>query len=101
MQTIIEALKMATTGELPPHARNGQSFIHDPKVANVPEVKAQLKLRFKTSHGKAWTPDLLLVTPPTPLQPLLSLLSPSRANQSMRSRAHARIRTYNTRTPNY
>jgi hypothetical protein len=56
LQTIIEALKMATTGELPPHARNGQSFIHDPKVANVPEVKAQLKLRFKTSHGKVRHP---------------------------------------------
>jgi len=40
-------LKMATTGELPPSARAGQAFIHDPKVADVTEVKAQIKLRFR------------------------------------------------------
>lgn len=32
MQTIIECLKQATTGELPPNTRSGQSFIHDPKA---------------------------------------------------------------------
>lgn len=32
LQTIIECLKMACTGELPPNTRSGQSFIHDPKV---------------------------------------------------------------------
>lgn len=32
MQTIIECLKQACTGELPPNTRNGQSFIHDPKA---------------------------------------------------------------------
>lgn len=31
-QTIIECLKMACTGELPPNTRSGQSFIHDPKA---------------------------------------------------------------------
>ena len=46
-QTVIECLKMATTGELPPSARAGQAFIHDPKVADVTEVKAQIKLRFR------------------------------------------------------
>lgn len=30
--TIIECLKYACTGALPPGARNGQSFVHDPKV---------------------------------------------------------------------
>lgn len=29
--TIIECLKYATTGELPPNTKNG-AFIHDPKV---------------------------------------------------------------------
>ncbi|GJT13526.1 DNA repair protein RAD50, partial [Tanacetum coccineum] len=29
--TIIECLKLSCTGELPPNARSGQSFIHDPK----------------------------------------------------------------------
>ena len=38
---------MATTGELPPSARAGQAFIHDPKVADVTEIKAQIKLRFR------------------------------------------------------
>ena len=32
-QTVIECLKMATTGELPPSARAGQAFIHDPKAS--------------------------------------------------------------------
>ena len=35
LQTIIEALKHACTGELPPNARSGQSFVHDPKVGNT------------------------------------------------------------------
>jgi hypothetical protein len=30
-QTIIECLKYATTGELPPNSKGG-AFIHDPKV---------------------------------------------------------------------
>lgn len=30
--TVIECLKQATTGSLPPNCRNGQSFIHDPQV---------------------------------------------------------------------
>ncbi|KAL4437341.1 hypothetical protein ABPG75_004480 [Micractinium tetrahymenae] len=47
--TVIECLKMACTGELPPNTRSGQSFIHDPKVAGESEVKAQIKLRFITS----------------------------------------------------
>jgi hypothetical protein len=32
-QTIIETLKYATTGELPPGAKTGGAFIHDPRVA--------------------------------------------------------------------
>uniref|UniRef100_A0A803LZG1 DNA repair protein RAD50 n=1 Tax=Chenopodium quinoa TaxID=63459 RepID=A0A803LZG1_CHEQI len=50
--TVIECLKVACTGELPPNARSGQSFIHDPKVAGETETKAQIKLRFKTAAGK-------------------------------------------------
>ncbi|XP_027924793.1 DNA repair protein RAD50-like [Vigna unguiculata] len=30
--TIIECLKLSCTGELPPNARSGHSFIHDPKI---------------------------------------------------------------------
>ncbi|KAI5081778.1 hypothetical protein GOP47_0001521 [Adiantum capillus-veneris] len=50
--TIIESLKHACTGELPPNARSGQSFVHDPKVAGETEVKGQIKLRFKTAAAK-------------------------------------------------
>ncbi|KAK9867275.1 hypothetical protein WJX84_002153 [Apatococcus fuscideae] len=46
--TIIECLKQACTGALPPNTRSGQSFIHDPKVAGETEVKALIKLRFRT-----------------------------------------------------
>lgn len=45
LQTVIECLKMACTGELPPNTRSGQTFIQDPKVTGVTEVKAQIKLR--------------------------------------------------------
>jgi DNA repair protein RAD50 len=40
MQTVIECLKQACTGELPPNTRNGQSFVHDPKVRG-PKVKPE------------------------------------------------------------
>ncbi|CAI9117568.1 OLC1v1018973C1 [Oldenlandia corymbosa var. corymbosa] len=50
--TVIECLKVACSGELPPNARSGQSFIHDPKVAGETETKGQIKLRFKTAAGK-------------------------------------------------
>lgn len=44
-QTIIECLKYATTGDLPPNTKGG-AFVHDPKMANEKEVKAQVRLRF-------------------------------------------------------
>lgn len=50
--TIIECLKHACTGELPPNSRSGHTFIHDPKVAGETETKGQIKLRFKTAAGK-------------------------------------------------
>ncbi|CAH8282647.1 unnamed protein product [Eruca vesicaria subsp. sativa] len=50
--TIIECVKVSCTGELPPNARSGHSFIHDPKVTGETETKAQIKLRFKTAAGK-------------------------------------------------
>lgn len=47
--TIIECLKYATTGDQPPNTRGG-AFIHDPKMANEREVKAQVKLRFHAAN---------------------------------------------------
>ncbi|BEJ06595.1 hypothetical protein CcaverHIS641_0311170 [Cutaneotrichosporon cavernicola] len=43
--TVIECLKYATTGDLPPNTKGG-AFVHDPKMANEKEVKAQVRLRF-------------------------------------------------------
>ncbi|CAL3972242.1 unnamed protein product [Diplocarpon coronariae] len=43
--TIIECLKYATTGELPPNGGKG-AFVHDPKLADEKEVLAQVKLGF-------------------------------------------------------
>lgn len=48
--TIIECLKYATTGDQPPNTRGG-AFIHDPKMANEKEVRAQVKLRFIAANG--------------------------------------------------
>jgi DNA repair protein RAD50 len=45
--TIIECLKFATTGALPPGSAAGQSFVHDPKMSHASEVKGQIKLKFK------------------------------------------------------
>lgn len=50
--TIIECLKMVSAGVPPPDSKNGQKFIHDPKVAQLPEVKAQIKMLFRTINGK-------------------------------------------------
>ncbi len=49
--TIIECLKYATTGDQPPNTRGG-AFIHDPKISNDKEVKAQVKLRFHAANGQ-------------------------------------------------
>ncbi len=49
--TVIECLKYATTGTLPPGAKNGQAFVHDPKCSGTSEVKAAIKLRFQARNG--------------------------------------------------
>ena len=38
--TIIESLKYAVTGSLPPGNKSGQAFVHDPKSMNQASVKA-------------------------------------------------------------
>eukprot|EP01105_Mastigella_eilhardi_P026007 TRINITY_DN7299_c0_g1_i1.p1 TRINITY_DN7299_c0_g1~~TRINITY_DN7299_c0_g1_i1.p1 ORF type:complete len:1310 (-),score=417.85 TRINITY_DN7299_c0_g1_i1:141-4070(-) len=52
--TVIECLKYACTGELPPNCKNGQAFIHDTRVANLASVKAQIKLKFTGVSGKPY-----------------------------------------------
>ncbi len=46
--TIIECLKMMTSGSMPPHTQAGKSFVHDPNVSHVPETKAAVRLRIRT-----------------------------------------------------
>jgi DNA repair protein RAD50 len=50
-QTIIECLKYATTGELPPNSKTGGAFIHDPKLVGEKEMMAQVKLGFQSTSG--------------------------------------------------
>ena len=51
--TIIESLKYAVTGSLPPGNKSGHSFIHDPKSVGQSSVKGQIKLRFNNRAGKS------------------------------------------------
>ncbi|XP_037544196.1 DNA repair protein RAD50 [Nematolebias whitei] len=52
--TIIECLKYATTGELPPGSKGG-AFVHDPKDAHETDVRAQIKLLFTDVNGEKVT----------------------------------------------
>lgn len=47
--TIIESLRYATTGDLPPNSKGG-AFIHDPKISGDQEVLAQVKLAFRNTN---------------------------------------------------
>ncbi|KAK5109955.1 hypothetical protein LTR62_006444 [Meristemomyces frigidus] len=49
--TIIECLRYATTGDLPPNARMGGAFVHEPMLAGEKEVLAQVKLGFRARDG--------------------------------------------------
>ncbi|XP_077449120.1 DNA repair protein RAD50 [Stigmatopora argus] len=49
--TIIECLKYATAGELPPGSKGG-AFVHDPKEAHETEVRAQIRLLFSDVNGE-------------------------------------------------
>ncbi|KAH9387034.1 DNA repair protein RAD50 [Nematocida major] len=51
--TIVEALKYATTGSLPPNSRNG-AFVHDPRVSQEVETKAQIMMKFTSCEGKQY-----------------------------------------------
>uniref|UniRef100_A0A3Q3FJ57 RAD50 homolog, double strand break repair protein n=1 Tax=Kryptolebias marmoratus TaxID=37003 RepID=A0A3Q3FJ57_KRYMA len=52
--TIIECLKYATSGELPPGSKGG-AFVHDPKDAHETDVRAQIKLLFTDVNGEKVT----------------------------------------------
>lgn len=48
--TIIECLKYATTGDLPPNSKGG-AFVHDPKITGEKDVRAQVKLAFTSANS--------------------------------------------------
>ncbi|SCU95523.1 LAMI_0F02762g1_1 [Lachancea mirantina] len=48
--TIIECLKYATTGDLPPNSKGG-AFVHDPKITGEKDVRAQVKLAFVSANN--------------------------------------------------
>ncbi|CCE62091.1 hypothetical protein TPHA_0B04210 [Tetrapisispora phaffii CBS 4417] len=48
--TIIECLKYATTGDLPPNSKGG-AFVHDPKITGEKDIRAQVKLAFTSANG--------------------------------------------------
>ncbi|XP_061473042.1 DNA repair protein RAD50 [Rhineura floridana] len=49
--TIIECLKYICSGDFPPGTK-GNSFVHDPKVANETDVRAQIRLQFRDVNGE-------------------------------------------------
>ena len=49
--TVIECLRFATTGQLPPGSMSGKAFVHDCKVEETTEVKASVKLLFEIAPG--------------------------------------------------
>lgn len=49
--TIVEALKYATTGALPPNSKSG-AFVHDPRLAQEAETRAQVMMKFTSCGGK-------------------------------------------------
>jgi DNA repair protein RAD50 len=51
--TIIESLKFAVCGALPPGNKSGQAFVHDPRSIGQSVVKANVKLRFTNRAGSS------------------------------------------------
>uniref|UniRef100_A0A8C4PRU0 RAD50 double strand break repair protein n=1 Tax=Equus asinus asinus TaxID=83772 RepID=A0A8C4PRU0_EQUAS len=51
IKTIIECLKYICTGDFPPGTK-GNTFVHDPKVAQETDVRAQIRLQFRDVNGE-------------------------------------------------
>ena len=49
--TVIECLKQACTGTMPPGVKKGAAFIHDPNLSKTSETRAQIKLRLIGADG--------------------------------------------------
>ncbi|XP_036169874.1 DNA repair protein RAD50 isoform X3 [Myotis myotis] len=51
IKTIIECLKYICTGDFPPGTK-GNTFVHDPKIAQETDVRAQIRLQFRDVNGE-------------------------------------------------
>lgn len=51
--TVIESLKYAATGNLPPNCNMGRSFVHDVLFANQATIRGQIRLRFTDVENKS------------------------------------------------
>lgn len=51
--SIIESLKYATTGIMPPSSNNGKTFIHDIQYADKPIIRGQIRLKFIDVENKS------------------------------------------------
>ena len=65
--TIIECLKYALTGLMPPNTKVGGAFIHDPQLTGDKELLAQVRLAFKSTqkHSLVATRNLQLTVKKT------------------------------------
>lgn len=52
--SIIESVKMATTGEMPPMVSNGSAFINDPRIKGRAETQAKIRLQFTNVRGEEY-----------------------------------------------
>jgi len=50
--TIIECIKMACTGDLPPFVDKGGAFIHDPRIQSDTETKGKIRMQFTDLAGR-------------------------------------------------
>lgn len=52
MQTIIECLRLITTGKTPPNTANGKTFVTDPILTGKNESIGTTKLQFTNPTGR-------------------------------------------------
>ncbi|SBS85553.1 DNA repair protein RAD50, putative [Plasmodium ovale] len=50
--TIVECLKVSCTGDFPPNAEKGKSFVHDPLISNKMNIRGKIDLLLKNYNNK-------------------------------------------------
>lgn len=88
--TIIECLKYAVTGSLPPGKNAGQAFVHYPKCLSQSEVKTRIKLELVDGADKSMVVERRMV-----LTQMKSTLSFSAVNGQLRTMSGENIVSMN------